>query len=135
MPNAICFIDKGGRGSLKLASEIGLNIVKKQNIPSNQLNYIHPDLHYVYPTKKPKNEKRFNKDMNAFYIDKWREFMSDQVYGSVDDWLDFSSPDNKTGRIRVGQISKAISISFSEGQISSGEDEKCGVGLNGISYS
>ena len=110
MPNAICFIDKGGRGSLKLASEIGLNIVKKQNIPSNQLNYIHPDLHYVYPTKKPKNEKRFKKDMNAFYIDKWREFMSDQVYGSVDDWLDFSSSDNKTGRIRVDQISKAISM-------------------------
>ncbi|MFL2590594.1 MAG: hypothetical protein ACJ0PY_01920 [Flavobacteriaceae bacterium] len=110
MPNAICFIDKGGRGSLKLASEIGLNIVKSQNTPSNELNYIHPDLHYVYPTKKPKNEKLFNKDMNTFYIDKWREFMSDKVYGSVDDWLDFSSSDNKTGTIRVGQISRAISM-------------------------
>ena len=56
MPNAICFIDKGGRGSLKLASEIGLNNVESRNTPSNELNYIHPDLHYVYPTKKPKND-------------------------------------------------------------------------------
>ena len=110
MPNAICFIDKGGRGSLKLASEIGLNIVKRRNTPSNELNYIHPDLHYVYPTKKPKNEKRFKRNMNTFYIDKWREFMRDKVYGSVDDWLDFSSSDNKTGTIRVGQISKTISM-------------------------
>ena len=110
MPNAICFIDRGGRGSLKLASEMGLIIVKNQNTPSNELNYIHPDLHYVYPTKIPKNEKRFKKGMGAFYIDKWKEFMSNQIYGSADEWLDFSSPDNKTGTIRVGQISKAISI-------------------------
>ena len=112
VPNAICFIDKGGRGSLKLASEMGLTIVKNLNASSNDLNYIHPDLHYVYPTKIPKkkNEKRFKKDMSAFYIDKWREFMNAQIYGSVDEWLDFSSFDNKNGTIRVGQISKAISI-------------------------
>tara|TARA_B100001057_G_scaffold433877_1_gene463075 strand:- start:3869 stop:4969 length:1101 start_codon:yes stop_codon:yes gene_type:complete len=110
MPNAICFIDKGGRGSLKLASEMGLNIVKGQNTPSDKLNYIHPDLHYVYPTKMPKNEKLFKKGMSAFYVEKWRKFMIDQIYGSVDEWLDFSSSDNKTGTIRVGQISKVISI-------------------------
>ena len=110
MPNAIFLIDKGGRGSLKLASEIGLNIVKSQNTTSKEFNYIHPDLHYVYPTKIPKNEKGFKMDMNAFYIDKWRGFLSNQMYGSVDDWLDFSSSDNKTGTIRVGQISKAISM-------------------------
>ena len=110
MPNAICFIDRGGRGSLKLASEMGLTIVKNQITSSNELNYIHPDLHYVYPTKIPKNEKRFKKGMSAFYIDKWREFMSNQIYGSADEWLDFSSSDNKNGTIRVGQISKVISI-------------------------
>jgi DNA polymerase-3 subunit delta' len=110
MPNAICFIDRGGRGSLKLASEMALNIVKNLLTPPNELNFTHPDLHYVYPTKIPKNEKLFKKDMSAFYIDKWREFMSSQIYGSVDEWLDFSSLDNKTGTIRVDQISKAISI-------------------------
>jgi len=110
IPNAICFIDKGGRGSLKLASEMGLSIVKGQNTPSDKLNYIHPDLHYVYPTKMPKNEKLFKKGMSAFYVEKWRKFMINQIYGSVDEWLDFSSSDNKTGTIRAGQISKAISI-------------------------
>ena len=110
MPNAICFIDNGGRGSLKLASEISLNILNNQIFSSNKSNYIHPDLHYVYPTKTPKNENLFKKGMTAFYVDKWRSFIRKNIYGSVDEWLDFSSSDNKPGLIRTGQISKAISM-------------------------
>ena len=109
VPNAICFIDKGGRGSLKLASEIGLAIVNNQNDPLSGSNYIHPDLHYIYPTKIPKKEKSFKKGMTAFYIDKWRAFLRAQIYGSVDEWLEFSSSENKPGTIRVNQISDVIS--------------------------
>ena len=108
IPNAICFIDRGGRGSLKLASEIGLNIVRNHNASYNESHFIHPDLHFIYPTKVPKEEGVFKKGMTAFYIDKWREFMSDQINGSVDEWLDFSCSNNKPGKIRVGQIIKAI---------------------------
>ena len=57
LPNALCFVDKGGRGSLKLASEIGFAVVHNLNEPSNKLDYTHPDLHYIYPTKKPVNER------------------------------------------------------------------------------
>tara|TARA_B100001250_G_C19717074_1_gene751991 strand:- start:105 stop:1196 length:1092 start_codon:yes stop_codon:yes gene_type:complete len=110
IPNAICFIDKGGRGSLQLASELGLCIVSNQNVPLNKSNYIHPDLHYVYPTKMPKEEKLFKKGMTAYYIEKWREFITTHIYGSVDEWLNFSASNNKLGTIRVGQISEAISI-------------------------
>ncbi len=110
LPNALCFVDKGGRGSLKLASEIGFAVVHNLNEPSNKLDYTHPDLHYIYPTKKPVNERYFKKGMTAFYTDKWRGFLRAQIYGSVDDWLNFSSADNKPGKIRVNQISEAISI-------------------------
>ena len=48
--------------------------------------------------------------MNAFYSDKWREFMSTLILGSFDEWLDFSSSSNKPGEIRVGQISEMISL-------------------------
>ena len=48
--------------------------------------------------------------MNAFYSDKWREFMSTLILGSFDEWLDFSSSINKPGEIRVGQISEMISL-------------------------
>ena len=73
------------------------------------LDYTHPDLHYIYPTKKPTNERVFKKGMTAFYMDKWRAFLRTQIYGSVDDWLDFSSSDNKPAKIRVNQISEIIS--------------------------
>ena len=108
-PNAVCFVDKGGRGSLKLASEISLAVVHNLNEKSNNLDYSHPDLHYIYPTKKPANESIFKKGMTAFYMDKWRAFLRTQIYGSVDDWLDFSSSDNKPAKIRVNQISEIIS--------------------------
>ena len=65
-PNAVCFVDKGGRGSLKLASEISLAVVHNLNEKSNNLDYPHPDLHYIYPTKKPANESVFKKGDDCF---------------------------------------------------------------------
>ena len=108
-PNAVCFVDKEGRGSLKLACEIGLAIVHNLNKKSNKLDHTHPDLHYIFPTKKPANESVFKKGMTTFYMEKWRAFLRTQICGSVDDWLDFSSSDNKPAKIRVNQISEIIS--------------------------
>ena len=48
-----------GKGSLKLACEIGLAIVHNLNEKSNNLDHTHPDLHYIFPTKKPANESVF----------------------------------------------------------------------------
>ena len=109
-PNAICFIDKGGRGGLELASQLGLCILQNQDCVLKTSNYMHPDLHYIYPTKLPKEEKVFKKRMLAFYVDKWREFISTMIYDSFEGWLRFSSPDNKPGVIRVGQVEEAISV-------------------------
>ena len=66
IPNAICIIDSGGRGSLQLASKLGLSIVDNPNRSVNRSIFVHPDLHYIYPTKKPekREEKHFNKKMN-----------------------------------------------------------------------
>ena len=112
IPSAICIIDSGGRGSLQLASKLGLSIVDNPTRSGNRSVFVHSDLHYIYPTKKPekREEKHFNKKMNAFYSDKWREFMSTLILGSFDEWLDFSSSSNKPGEIRVGQISEMISL-------------------------
>ena len=112
IPNAICIIDSGGRESLQLASTLGSSIVDNPSRSVNGSLFVHPDLHYIYPTKKPekREEKYFYKKMNAFYSDKWHEFMSTMISGSFDEWLDFSSSSNKTGEIRVGQISEMISL-------------------------
>ena len=108
IPNAICFIDQGGRGGLQLASEIGSYIVQNQNNPIIESTYIHPDLHYIYPTKIPADKKLFEKDMTGFYINEWRAFLSSSIYGSFNDWFSFTSSDNKAGSIRVGQVTTII---------------------------
>lgn len=108
IPNAICFIDQGGRGGLQLASEIGSYIVQNQNNPIIESTYIHPDLHYIYPTKIPADKKLFEKDMTSFYINEWRAFLSSSIYGSFNDWFSFTSSDNKAGSIRVGQVTTII---------------------------
>jgi DNA polymerase-3 subunit delta' len=108
IPNAICFIDKGGRGGLQLASEIGSYIVQNQNNPIIESPYIHPDLHYIYPTKIPVDKKLFEKGMTSFYINAWRDFLNSCIYGSFNDWFSFTSSDNKTGSIRVDQITAII---------------------------
>ena len=92
IPNAICLVDSGGRGSLELASEIGLDIVSPLGSRGRKSDYIHPDLHYIYPTKTPKDEKRFDKGMNAFYNQEWREFMKTQVAPSGFGWYSIAKP-------------------------------------------
>ena len=76
----------------------------------NNAKFTHPDLHYVFPTKTPdkKEGARFNKAMTAYYIDKWHSFLSSNPFGSFEEWLNFSSNNNKPGLIRVNQISDAI---------------------------
>ena len=112
IPNATCFIDEGGRGSLQLATILGLNIVNRQRVSINKSNFFHPDLHYVYPIKLPekKEEKYFIKKMNTYFSDKWSKFLSTRILGSFEEWLSFKSSDNKQGMIRLGQISEMTSL-------------------------
>ena len=110
IPNSICFVDKGGRGGLHLACELGLFIIENKAKPSTNSSYVHPDLHYLYPTKIPKKESAFKKKMSTFYLDTWRKFISSRIYGSFEEWLNFSSSVNKPGTIRVGQVEETISV-------------------------
>ena len=66
IPNSICFVDKGGRGGLHLACELGLFIVENKAKPSTNSDYVHPDLHYLYQ-QNTKKESAFKKRMSTFY--------------------------------------------------------------------
>ena len=47
---------------------------------------IHPDLHFTFPTiTKRKNEKPISKD----YIREFQQFVQENQYGDITDWLDF----------------------------------------------
>lgn len=47
--------------------------------------YIHPDLHFVYPTAATPKFKREDATSDKF-LKEWREFILDNPYGNVTDW-------------------------------------------------
>jgi DNA polymerase-3 subunit delta' len=66
---------------------------------------IHPDIHFSYPviTKKP-GEKPISSD----FIKKWREFIVQNPYGNVYDWLQFIGAENKQGNITANECNDII---------------------------
>ncbi len=70
---------------------------------ANQL--IHPDIHFSYPviTKKP-GEKPISTD----FIKEWREFIVQNPYGNVYDWLQFIGAENKQGNITAHECNDII---------------------------
>jgi DNA polymerase III subunit delta' len=66
---------------------------------------IHPDIHFSYPviSKKP-GEKPISTD----FIKEWREFISQNPYGNVYDWLQFVGAENKQGNITANECTDII---------------------------
>ncbi len=66
---------------------------------------IHPDIHFSYPviTKKP-GEKPVSTD----FIKEWREFIVQNPYGNVYDWLQFIGAENKQGNITAHECNDII---------------------------
>ena len=66
---------------------------------------IHPDIHFSYPviTKKP-GEKPISTD----FITEWREFIAENPYGNVYDWLQHIGAENKQGNITAHECNDII---------------------------
>ncbi len=66
---------------------------------------IHPDIHFSYPviTKKP-GEKPISTD----FIKEWREFITENPYGNIYDWLQFIGAENKQGNITAHECNDII---------------------------
>lgn len=66
---------------------------------------IHPDIHFSYPviTKKP-GEKPISTD----FITEWREFIAENPYGNVYDWLQHIGAENKQGNITAQECNDII---------------------------
>jgi DNA polymerase-3 subunit delta' len=63
-------------------------------IKANQL--IHPDIHFSFPVITKRSGEV---PISADYISQWREFVCENPYGNVYDWLQFISAENKQGNI------------------------------------
>jgi DNA polymerase-3 subunit delta' len=58
--------------------------------------YIHPDLHFSFPTVTLKSG---DKPKSSMFMDKWRVFLKENMYGNVFDWLEEIEAGNKQGKI------------------------------------
>lgn len=134
LSHALLFLGKEGSGALQLALAFAQYIVCKpqpaevdlfaapqttNNQPQTKENdscgscpackkaneLIHPDIHFSYPVipRKPGD-----KPISTDYIKEWREFITENPYGNVYDWLQFIGAENKQGNITAHECNDII---------------------------
>lgn len=111
VPHAQCFIDQGGRGGLALGLECALSLLWDEIPDSREKALQHPDLHCVYPVSTSANVK--NKPLCKDYREEWVEFIREDLYSPLSDWLLRIGSENKQGNIGVEEteaLFKALSL-------------------------
>ena len=126
IPHAQLFIGQEGSGTLAMAIAyaqfILCNNLENENTGGNDScnlkfkSLSHPDLHFIYPNVT--NEEVKSKPKSADFIVDWREFVSQNPYGSLFDWYTHLGVQNKQGEIRVDDaqdILKSLALKSYEG--------------------
>jgi len=66
---------------------------------------VHPDIHFSYPVI---SKKTGEKPKSTDFITEWREFVKQNPYGNVYDWLQFIGAENKQGNITAEECNDII---------------------------
>lgn len=77
---------------------------------------IHPDIHFSYPVI---TKKAGEKPVSADFIKEWRQFVVQNPYGNVYDWLQFIGAENKQGNITATEcndINRTMSLKSFESE-------------------
>ena len=126
IPHAQLFVGPEGSGTLAMAIAYAQYIIcsnqNAENSGSNEacnlkFNKIsHPDLHFIYPTVSTEEVKTKPKSID--FITEWRQFLTENLYGSLFDWYQTLGVKNKQGEIRVDdaqEILKSLALKSYEG--------------------
>ena len=126
IPHAQLFVGPEGSGTLPMAIAYAQYILCKNtngknsggieacNIKFNNIS--HPDLHFAFPVTTSVKVK--SKPVSNFYLEEWRQLISQQPYGNLFDWYRLLGVDNKQGQIGVDEaheIVKSLSLKAYEG--------------------
>jgi len=124
--HAQLFLGEEGYGSLPLALAYAKYIMctnRKENDSCGECasckkieKYQHPDLHFVFPVVTPKNKSI---PVSDTFIKEWREFLTDNPYGTYNDWLNALDSENAQAIIRVDEgkeIIKKLSLKSYESE-------------------
>ena len=69
-------------------------------------NISHPDLHFAFPVTT--SDKVKSKPVSNFYLEEWRQLISQQPYGNLFDWYKLLGVDNKQGQIGVDEAQEIV---------------------------
>lgn len=112
IPHCQLFIDYGGFGGLPIALYTALGLLhglaslesKEKNGVSSLKLLDHPDLHFVFPVinKSSGSSKVVSDDFKS----KWSDFVSNQPYGAIQNWIGQLDAGNKQGMIGIEEVAK-----------------------------
>lgn len=69
------------------------------------MQMVHPDIHFSYPVI---SKKSGDKPKSTDYAGEWREFILQNSYGNIYDWLQFLGAENKQGNITAEECNDII---------------------------
>ncbi len=121
IPHAQLFVGKEGCGTLPMAIAYAQfllcnfsNDKDACNLKCNKLQ--HPDLHFAFPVTTNSVVKKH--PTSNLFLNDWRDFVENQPYGSLFNWLQKIGVENKQGLIGVdeaGDIVKKLKLKSFEG--------------------
>lgn len=111
IPHAQLFVGKEGCGTLPMAIAYAQFLlcnfsddVDSCNIKCNKLQ--HPDLHFAFPVTT--NDAVKKHAVSNLFLEDWRNFIEDQPYGSLFNWLQQIGVENKQGLIGVDEAEAVV---------------------------
>lgn len=125
IPHAQLFIGKAGTGVLPaaiayasaiLCSNHSIGSEAQKKCAQKVAHLTHPDLHFVYPVNT--NDKVKKHPVSDNFSSEWREFLKENLYGSLFQWLQKLGIEKKQGMIKVDEAAdmmKKLSLKAYEG--------------------
>lgn len=126
IPHAQLFVGPEGSGTLATAIAFSQYLLCQNTQGENEggnascnlkfTQFAHPDLHFIYPTAT--NDDIKSKPKSSDFITEWRHFLSESVYGGLQDWFKMLGAEKKQAEIRVDdaqEILKTLALKSYEG--------------------
>ncbi|MDX6745326.1 DNA polymerase III subunit delta' [Polaribacter sp. PL03] len=111
IPHAQLFVGKEGSGTLPMAIAYAQFLLCNSsdnadacNIKCDKLQ--HPDLHFAFPVTT--NDAVKKHAVSNLFLEDWRDFVKNQSYGSLFNWLQFIGVENKQGNIGVDEAEAVV---------------------------
>jgi DNA polymerase-3 subunit delta' len=111
IPHAQLFVGKEGSGTLPMAIAYAQFLLcnfsdntEACNIKCDKLQ--HPDLHFAFPVTTSDSVKKH--PVSNLFLEDWRQFLKEQPYASLFNWLQHIGVENKQGNIGVDEAEDVV---------------------------